>query len=331
MDWSNESYVRLYTRDTTNWKRMGWPARSVLPLLLRKVDRSGALDLDGLEPWEAVMLHVECPEEVAREGVAKLLQLGTVELRGGLLVFPNHIPAQTATKSDRLRAKESRARRASGRPECDVTEESQNVTTSSRSVTDASRTHESGHEPSHEVTPRHSMLCSAVQCSALPSGERERDEPAQDSLPPGRGAEPPEREDGEPEPSDADRLRLRELVALRYSVRFNELRGNPPARTPKQSTGYESIARWLDDKGGDPERVLRTLLDGWFADAWARDHGYPISALANDPPKYYAPPKVLRGSRRSGFMPPAQPEDFEPATDLDTIFGRKAAGAEGAE
>jgi hypothetical protein len=163
--------------------------------------------------------------------------------------------------------------------------------------------------------------------------------------PPGRGAsrgerdpeaepaEPdPELEPGEPDTPDAERMPLPRLVALRYATRFAEARGgNPPGHGPKQAEGYAAIAAWLEKKNGDPERLLRTLLDGWFADAWAGEHGYPITALANDPPKYFAPPKVLRGSRRSGFMPPSQPEDFEPATDLDTIFGPKPAKAEGAE
>lgn len=163
MDFSNEPYVRLYTRDTTNWRRLGWHGQSVLMALLRKVDRSGAIDIEDLEPWEAVMLHVSCPEEAAREGVAAMLRTGAVEIRGNLLVFPNHIEAQEAVKSDKLRQRESRERRALGIGQT-VTkrdQSSQGVTPESQAVT--------------VVTNGHSLLCSAVPTSALPtpSGDAE--------------------------------------------------------------------------------------------------------------------------------------------------------------
>ena len=46
LDWANERYeVRLYTRDTPNWTVAPWEARAVLPLILRKLDRKGILDL----------------------------------------------------------------------------------------------------------------------------------------------------------------------------------------------------------------------------------------------------------------------------------------------
>ena len=44
MDWSNERYVRVYTRDTTTWKILSWEARALLQFLIRKVDRSGVVD-----------------------------------------------------------------------------------------------------------------------------------------------------------------------------------------------------------------------------------------------------------------------------------------------
>ena len=43
---------------------MGWQARCLLPLLLRKVDRAGCVDLDGAGA-EGVAALVEIPLEVA--------------------------------------------------------------------------------------------------------------------------------------------------------------------------------------------------------------------------------------------------------------------------
>ena len=36
VDFSDESYVRLYTRDTVSWLRLGWEAQALLCLLLRQ-------------------------------------------------------------------------------------------------------------------------------------------------------------------------------------------------------------------------------------------------------------------------------------------------------
>lgn len=114
MDWSNERYVRLYIRDTTTWKRLGWDGQNMLMQLLRKVDRSGMLDLDGLEAWEAAMLHTGAPEEAARAGIAAMLRVGAIELLGSALVFPNFVDAQECVKSEALRSREYRERRARG-------------------------------------------------------------------------------------------------------------------------------------------------------------------------------------------------------------------------
>jgi hypothetical protein len=176
VDWSNEQYVRLYTRDTTNWKRLGWDGQCVLMALLRKVDRSGAVDLEGLDPWEAVMLHVGCPEPVARAGTAALLRVKTLKVVGDVLVFPNHMAAQEAVKSDKQRQKESREKRAAGL----VTKRD---ATASQNVTD-------GHEAEQIVTPEnvrsrpvtdgHSVLCSASPGSALPANANQPSAPARD-------------------------------------------------------------------------------------------------------------------------------------------------------
>jgi hypothetical protein len=165
MDFANESYVRLYTRDTMTWKRFNWQAKAVQPLLLRKLDRSGVLELAGLEPAEAVALATELPLEVVAEAMPVFFKLGVVVVNGDALVVPRFIEAQECNKSDALRAKEYRERRRSqamAAPSQNVTRESQDVTQPSREIT-------ARHDASQSVT-----LCSAVLPSALhSSAERE--------------------------------------------------------------------------------------------------------------------------------------------------------------
>lgn len=319
MDWSNESYVRLYTRDTTNWRRLGWDGQCVLMSLLRKVDRSGSLDLGGLDPWEAIVLHTGATEDSARRGVEALLRTESVTIRDDRLTFPSFIEAQECSKSDKLRAKESRERRAKGTdPLRFVIRESQDVTPPSRVVT-------SRHEPSHAVTPRHSLLCSAPPCSADPlqcnadgesarvdhsedSGEEQKPQqrgpladaiarllPPQDALPPAKALpvtvpaqERPAsgRVEGYPHP-------LKDRVRISFTRWHTEKTGNPPPQSRKQLDAYASIAAWLEAKDGDPDKMLETLLQRFFTDEWAKDHGYFVAALANNPPMYWAPPRPI--------------------------------------
>lgn len=316
MDFSNEPYVRVYTRDTTNWRRMGWNGQCVLLQLLRKLDRSGALELDGLEPWEAVMLAIGCTEEVAKDGVGKLLFLKTAVIRGDLLVLPKHIEAQEAVKSDRLRQRESRERRAGGNP-AEVTQRD----TSSRNVTE---THDSGRdvtEPgdaSQPVTNGHSLLCSALPSSALLEGEtRVRAVPPPDSS-------PPEREPGEPEAALADRVSLTALVRTRFEQSYAVRRGGPPAWPKANMDAARAIAAWLEPKGRtgeEYERILARVLTNFFADDRMETHAYPIAFLASDAEKHLNPPR--RKGPGGGFTPPAPAEGFSgQEANLDDLFGK---------
>ena len=143
MDFSNERYVRLYTRDTTGWKLLRWQGQTVWTLLYRKADRAGVVNLDGLEPWEAVALHCDLPEEVAQPGMQRCLDRGWIVRDGDRLVFPKFIEANETPMSDAQRARDSRAKRAAlvtnrDAPSQNVTAPSQNVTechTESRGVT----------------------------------------------------------------------------------------------------------------------------------------------------------------------------------------------------
>jgi len=114
MDWPNERYVRVYTRDTTTWKLLDWRGRIVLSLLFRKVDRAGVLDVghDGVLGLAAVL---ELPIEIAEAGIAQLTTarggMPTVVDTGTAYVLPNFIEAQEAPQSDPQRKRESRARR----------------------------------------------------------------------------------------------------------------------------------------------------------------------------------------------------------------------------
>jgi hypothetical protein len=177
MNFEDEPYVRLYTRDTKTWLKLGFEGQTVLMHLMRKLDRAGVLD-DVTDPVEDVALVIQAPLDFVRVGLQRLLKSGTLEIRGARLVVPRYVEGQTATKTDRLRSAELRKRRRdlarAGHDEpliddevgpvesdsgCDtetqpsVMRASPSVTPESPLVTEPSRAVTSGHAASRAVTP----------------------------------------------------------------------------------------------------------------------------------------------------------------------------------
>ena len=152
MRWDDERFVKLYTRDTLTWKRLGWEGRAIFPQLLRKVDRAGILVVDDLEPAIALAVILDAPEEVTRAAWDKMLPAGVVEFRPERreILIPNFLAAQDAIQSDKARQAKHRELARSGESVTKRDIGSQNVTNShavSRGVTD-------GHAMSRAVTTR---------------------------------------------------------------------------------------------------------------------------------------------------------------------------------
>lgn len=134
MDFAAERYVRLYVRDTATWSLMCWQARCVFPLLMRKVDGAGVLDLPpGRDAVEVVSKVLDMPEDVVRPALDDLDGAGVVEV-GNALVIVNFVEAQRCTSTDKARkaAQRERDRALSKRKNNGVT---------------------SGHAVSRDVTP----------------------------------------------------------------------------------------------------------------------------------------------------------------------------------
>lgn len=138
MNWSAERYSRLYTRDTANWLAGPWQARALLPCVVRKLDRSGRLDLDdnGIDGLAAV---VGLPVEVVEAGLAWWSRKGTLVMDGSVLVMPNFVAAQECHAAPSLRSKGYRDRR--------------NVTPRDGPDTPRDATVTGNGGPSHGVTP----------------------------------------------------------------------------------------------------------------------------------------------------------------------------------
>jgi hypothetical protein len=264
MDFSNESYVRLYTRDTTTWKRLEWDGQNVLMQILRKLDRAGVLDLEGMDPIAAVVMHTGGPTKTIEVALGRLVSLGVVVIDDDRLIFPKFIEAQEANKTDKQRQKECRERRRSLRNhDVDKLEESQNVTKCHAS-------HALGHTVTNAVTrvTPDVTLNSAGQCNA----ERVSNTPSQIVTPPeGRarlktpsferppvGEAPPDL----PPPEPLLVARIRKEYSERYLQKY-------AAAAPSDNWAERELEKWCNQSSGPrgctPAELVVKLLDGLFA------------------------------------------------------------------
>jgi hypothetical protein len=110
MNFEDEHYVRVYTRDTKSWLRWGWEGQAVFVAVMRKLDKAGVMDID--DPVEDVALVTGMPVEIVSVGLPRILKSGTFEVRQGHLICPRYIEGQSTPKSDAQRMRELRERRS---------------------------------------------------------------------------------------------------------------------------------------------------------------------------------------------------------------------------
>lgn len=178
MNWSEERYVRLYTRTTNDLLAFGPEGRHVWYELLRAADRAGVINTGGDLETMPELLRVT--PEVWAVGWPRILKRGCARVTERDIVITNYIEANEAKQSDAQRQRESRARRvARGEPE--RSSESRNVTSE---VTKRDSSVTSGHTRSRLVTP-----CRAVPDRAVPDhvgvGAKKRRRAPQVTMPTG--------------------------------------------------------------------------------------------------------------------------------------------------
>jgi hypothetical protein len=131
VDWQNERYVRVYTRETVADSALTWEARAIWIEILKRLDRAGVLSLGGCGLRGLAGL-IRIPSDVVEIHFPSLLIDGRIVQNGDFLVAPNFQEAQEAIQSNKQRTAECRARRR----EIALFNEkmSQNVTNSNESL-----------------------------------------------------------------------------------------------------------------------------------------------------------------------------------------------------
>ncbi len=180
MDYSNERYVRVYTRKTADQAVLCWQARVLWPQIIMVADRAGIIATKHGARGLAALVDV--PRDLVDAGLPELLSDGCVRViaadRG--YVIPNYLAAQEATSSDRQRKQEERERRhaLAMAAECGVEVVdhhgprllmSRNVTDESRNVTSGHETGDLCHDSSQLVTDGHSSSRLVTPCLTVPS------------------------------------------------------------------------------------------------------------------------------------------------------------------
>lgn len=110
MNWPDEKYVKVYTRDTLTWKSWCWQARTVFSLLVRKLDGAGLIETGRMGPVDALALQLDLPREVVAVGLPPILECGTAETVPGGLLVPKWIEAQESTKTEAQKKRDQRSR-----------------------------------------------------------------------------------------------------------------------------------------------------------------------------------------------------------------------------
>ncbi len=148
VDWPNEEYVRVYTRETGDDLDLSWEALALWRAMLVKFDKSGLVV--ARNGWISVARMTRIPSEVVQRVGPELLSDGRLQQVNGGFFAPNYTEAQTASKSDKVRQRESRDRRRES-----AAVQAQDITTAC-------------HAASHAVTPSHERSQNVTLCSALP-------------------------------------------------------------------------------------------------------------------------------------------------------------------
>lgn len=270
MDWANERYVKLFTRDTPEWLCWCWQARALWPLLIRKAERSGVIATKlGTKGLAAL---VGLPVDVVDAGVADLLVDGCLATHELGYVLPNYIEAQETPQSNKQRQKDSRERRRGPVGKATVSE----TTFMSHDVTRC-------HETSHDVTPRNAASQTVTPSLAKPSladlsqtpppssHERAGARGCAGAIPPSTVYDPD---------SAADRAALAHRTYERMSAARQAVGvelGLPPqhpfpAITPAaRPQGFRDLLERIREEGASAPTVCDTVVDNRTREArWAQ-------------------------------------------------------------
>ncbi len=234
MNWDDERYVRLYTRQTPTWLMMAWQGRAVFPLLLKAADRAGVIDL-GDEGLVGLAALIGIPIEVVTPGIETLKAKGTVRVTAKAIIIPKFIEAQEVPISDaaRKRAQRERAR--------DIAAQAEFLKSVGVVSEDVSRAVTPCPAESQPVTPRQTRQTEPTEPDLF-AGTLSRPAPVEPPKPKRR------KEDKAPDPRHHP-LKLKLVAAFLKAV------GSPYGFHPKDAKAITTVLAYPD--ATDEEAIRR--------------------------------------------------------------------------
>lgn len=272
MNWDDERYVRLYTRQTPTWLMMAWQGRAVFPLLLKAADRAGVIDL-GDEGLVGLSALIGIPLEVVTPGIETLRAKGTIRVTAKVIVIPKFIEAQEVPISDAARKRAQRERTRDIAAQAEILKAVQAV------GEDVSRGVTRGHAASQPVTPNQTEptkptepdLFAGSQANAAPGVKPKR-----------------RREDKPPDPRHAPAVaRLTEIFAEAMGHKYGFAGRDAKAVTTllAYGTDEEIFRRWRIGLTNAPGfyriATIHDLADRWNGLAEPTARAGPISKRAD--------------------------------------------------
>lgn len=300
MRWDEERYVRLYVRDTATWVRMRWEARALLPLLMRKLDRIGSIEL-GEDGLEALADLVRVPVTVVTAGLHDLIKWGVVVVRGTILIMPNFTAAQEVPRSDAERARAYRERKRKellGLPADPPQLGPVPTITDVTSVRDASQ----------NVTP-----VSVLVPVSVPNHTQER-ETAKPSPPPSKNSKPQIALLPSAQTSEARTPRVDVQAVWDHFISTRTMKGRPPALDAKRA---KMIAERLKSYTVDD---LKHAAEGHWLREWHITEGFIGPEYVFRDAKAVdscieAYERDREERQRANPLPPPPPDTSGPATE----------------
>lgn len=282
MDWSNERYVRIYTRDTITWKRLGWEGQTVLLHTIRRIDRSGVLDLNGVSAAEAIELVTDLPAAVIEVGLKRCLdpEIAVFEVDGDRLLMPNFLDAQEAVASN---AERQRRWRAKKRNEPSTYSNGNETSTESNGIVSTVRNGASTAVDKNNPVLNQPCLTRGTN-RAIPNQVNPRAC--------ARGDSPPSKNN-----SNFDETTLAEIISdvrRSLSVFLPHLTPYVPKATDleKRRDAVAEILAIAAAEGVDPEGVATVSYSRFLRsdEKWLRDRGFPLGSWVAQVGHYYRPP-----------------------------------------
>lgn len=153
MNWPDEKYVKVYTRDTLTWKSWSWQARTVFLHLTRKLDGAGLIEVGRMDPVDALVLQLDLPREVVAAGLPEIIGSGTAEMVVAGMLVPNWIAAQESTKTEAQKKRDQRERVRDQRRLAQVSEIRQAPVPECPALSPAVPLQPSPAQPNHQPSP----------------------------------------------------------------------------------------------------------------------------------------------------------------------------------